>query len=459
MHYTASQVLNTFRFDVISLFFGAAFATTGILSLGVLLARRRFEALLFWLALFAILYGGRLWMQTGIVSLLASPSPYFVRFQAATNFLVPVPAFFFFQATGFLGRLGDYIAYTATLLQSILVVGALSGVSLPHLYFANNVIVIAALVLLLFQSFRTVSPARDLRIVRNGLLIFIAFALWNNVGSLLGFLPNLEKYGFAIFLVCLGYVAARHTFERDQQLNELQKELDIARRIQLSVLPKDFPRSRYFRIAAHYAPMRSVAGDLYDFQVLNEKQAGVLIADVSGHGVPAALIASMVKVASTSHRKESSSPSRFLSALNTTLCGNTQNQFVTAAFAYLDAEEGELRYAAAGHPPMLLLREGQTIKIEENGLMLALFPTAEYTQTSWKLRAGDRMVLYTDGIVEAMDANENEFGTERLSSLVCKTAHLTHAEAANHIMSSVKNWSVSQTDDLTVLVCDYMPGH
>src|SRR6202044_3540981 len=115
------------------------------------------------------------------------------------------------------------------------------------------------------------------------------------------------------------------------------------------------------------------AGDFYDFIVADEKQVGLLIADVSGHGVPAALIASMVKLAATAQRSNAGDPSGLLSGMNAALCGNTQNQFVTAAYVHLDAESRELRYSAAGHPPMLLLRGGEVQEVLQNGLILAAF--------------------------------------------------------------------------------------
>ena len=116
--------------------------------------------------------------------------------------------------------------------------------------------------------------------------------------------------------------------------------------------------------------MTAVAGDFYEFLSTGGPSAGLLVADVSGHGVPAALIASMVKMATTSQRQHAASPERLLAGVNEALCGSTQGQFVTAAYVYLDAERGELCYAAAGHPPMLLLRNGQVCSIEENGLVL-----------------------------------------------------------------------------------------
>jgi sigma-B regulation protein RsbU (phosphoserine phosphatase) len=287
-------------------------------------------------------------------------------------------------------------------------------------------------------------------------LIFGACALYGNISGAIGRYTKVEPYGFAVFLGCLGYVAARQTLERDSKLGQLQKELQVARRIQLSILPVEFPASASFRVAARYVPMTSVAGDFYEFLLGNDKQAGLLIADVSGHGVPAALIASMVKMAATSQRALVAEPAQLLAGMNAALIGNTQQQFVTAAYVYLDAEAGELRYSAAGHPPMLLLRRsGEVLDIEENGLILAAFSSSLYTTAVRRLEAGDRLLLYTDGITEASNARREEFGLERLRELLQKGAALATAEAAELILFTVREWAASQEDDLTVLVCDY----
>lgn len=131
---------------------------------------------------------------------------------------------------------------------------------------------------------------------------------------------------------------------------------------------------------------------------------------------------------------------------------------MTAAYVYLDAEAQELRYSAAGHPPMLLLRDGETCEIEENGLMLAAFNFATYTHATQPLRPGDRLLLYTDGIVEAADRTGEFFGTNALMAALHDTAILTPSEAADSIVASVRKWSAAQDDDWTVLICDYVPG-
>jgi len=201
--------------------------------------------------------------------------------------------------------------------------------------------------------------------------------------------------------------------------------------------------------------MTAVAGDFYDFLEGGEKRAGLLIADVSGHGIPAALIASMVKMAATAQRGSMDHPAQLLTGMNSALCGNTQGQFVTAAYVHLDAEARELRYAAAGHPSMLLLRDREVVEVAENGLLLAAVKSAVYTERSMALEPGDRLLLYTDGLLEAKDAKGKLFGEDALRRALARTGALGATAAAKEIMSEVQAWAVRQDDDLTLLLCDF----
>jgi phosphoserine phosphatase RsbU/P len=454
---SAAQVLAVLHRDEPYLFLGAAFATVGIVSAALCVVRKKFDALLVYFAVFAFLYGQRLWLQSGLLQLLVPHSPFFLDLRAAINFVVPIPAVLFFNAAGLVGRWGKVIAYAFAITGLLLALAAFIFGPLPLLYTINNTVVIIALVGLCAELMTRGAASRDFVIIRRGLFIFVAFALWDNIAGFSGRLSlRIEPLGFVAFLASLGYVAARRTIERDQQLGEIQKELEVARRIQQSILPAKFPDSASFRVAARYVPMTSVAGDFYDFIVADDRQAGLLIADVSGHGVPAALIASMVKLAASSQRPHAANPSNLLSGMNVALCGNTQNQFVTAAYVHLDSEAKQIRYSAAGHPPMLLLRGNQITRVEENGLMLAAFDFATYSTAALPLQQGDRLLLYTDGILEAANDSGEFFGQDALCAVLKQTAPLEASDAADRIISSVRQWAASQDDDLTLLVCDYV---
>ncbi len=452
---TASQVLRTFHHDELYLFLGAAFTTLGLMSAAFSFLQRKFDAMLFWLALFAILYGQRLWLQLGLLTMMVPPSAFFENLKVSSNYLVPIPGFFYFAAAGFLGRSGRKIAIALAAPFLCIFVGTFLFGPKQSFKWINSTIIILSLIALTIQSLRRKEFDSDFVIVRRGIVVFVAFALYDNISGFLGHFRNVEAIGFAFFLCTLGYVAAKRSLHRDHQFSEIQKELEIARRIQTSILPRAYPDSAHFTVAARYVPMTTVAGDFYDFLIADQTQAGLLIADVSGHGVPAALIASMVKLAATSQRANAADPATLLSGMNTVLHGNTQEQFVTAAYVYLDAASATLRYSAAAHPPMLLLRAGNVVELAENGLMLAAFSFATYSTAEYPLLPGDRLVLYTDGLLEAANATGEEFGPHRLSALLKDGARLNPQAAADHIISSLQTWSKSQNDDLTVLICDY----
>ena len=453
---TASQVLRTFHHDELYLFLGAAFTALGLVSVAFAFLSRKFDAMLFWLALFAILYGQRLWLQMELLTMMVPPSAFFEKLKISSNYLVPIPGFFYFAAAGFLGSYGRKIASALAVPFLCLFVGTFLIGPKDSFDLINNLIVILSLIALAVQSLMRKNSDRDFIIVRLGIVVFVLLALYDNITPALGYHhPKYEPIGFAFFLGTLGYVAAKRSLHRDHQFSEIQKELEIARRIQTSILPRAYPESAHFTVAARYVPMTAVAGDFYDFLVTDQTQAGLLIADVAGHGVPAALIASMVKLAATSQRTNAADPATLLSGMNTVLHGNTQEQFVTAAYVYLDAASATLRYSAAAHPPMLLLRGGSVVELAENGLMLAAFSFATYSTAEYPLEPGDRLVLYTDGLLEAANATGEEFGPHRLSALLKDGARLNPEAAADHIISSLQTWSKSQNDDLTILICDY----
>lgn len=455
--YTGAQVLRAFRDDVPVLFLGSAFVTVGVVSIGFCALRRRYDALLVWLGIFAALYGLRMWMQSDLGGESLQGSVVLERLRSAITYLIPIPAFNFFAAAGFLGG-GVKRGRSSLLVRAIfLFMFAVTLAVGPWRVFdgINAGIVTAVLWIMVARSLRKKEVDRDFKAVRIGMLSFVALALWDNISSRYWQLPRIEPYGFAILLASLGFVAARRTLERDVELGDIHRELELARRIQLSILPGAFPESADFRVAARYVPMASVAGDLYDFLLAGGRQAGLFIADVSGHGVPAALIASMVKMAAVSQRDHAAQPAQVLTEMNAALCGNTQGQFVTAAYVYLDAVARELRYAAAGHPAMLLLRSGAVTEIAENGLLLAAAPDATYSDIMLPLEAGDRLVLYTDGLIEARNEHGELFGEDRFNAALSATAGLTPDAAADKLIAAAQQWAKLQDDDLTVLVCDY----
>jgi len=228
-----------------------------------------------------------------------------------------------------------------------------------------------------------------------------------------------------------------------QQLHTIQKELETARQIQLSILPSEVPKLEGLDIAARYIPMTSVAGDFYDFIIVDEKHLGILVADVSGHGMPAALIASMLKIALAAEVPHAADPAQVLSGLNQALCGKFQHHYVTAAYLFLDMAKGTLTYAAAGHPPMLSWGTSSpgVRGIEENGLFLGKFPWATYSSVELPFSAGDWFLLYSDGIPETENHSEVEFGTERFRRFLATQQSTSANQFADCLLEEVSRWA------------------
>lgn len=243
------------------------------------------------------------------------------------------------------------------------------------------------------------------------------------------------------------------------QLLAIQKELALAREIQLSIVPKQIPRLQGLDIAARYSPMTSVAGDFYDFIPVDDKHLGVFIADVSGHGVPAALVASMLKIALASQSPSASDPARVLTGLNQALCGKFQGHYVTAAYMFVDLEKSTICYAGAAHPPMLLGNglPGSTREVMENGLFIGMFPHATYSSIEVPVAPGDRAVLCTDGIPETTNTAEEPFGQERLQQFMETCAAASSDQFCDEFLAELLRWSekppdAEQEDDITLVV-------
>jgi phosphoserine phosphatase RsbU/P len=243
-----------------------------------------------------------------------------------------------------------------------------------------------------------------------------------------------------------------------QQLFTIQKELETARQIQLSILPSEIPKIEGLDISARYVPMTSVAGDFYDFIVIDEKHIGILVADVSGHGMPAALIASMLKVALSAQETHAADPAQVLLGLNQSLCGKFDHHYVTAAYLFVDMQERTLTYAGAGHPPLLLW--GGSSKgvraVTENGIFLGRFPFATYSSVELPLEIGSRVLLYTDGISETTNPAGIEFGTDRFGQFLETEQSASADQFADRLLEELSRWSARGSaedldDDITMV--------
>jgi phosphoserine phosphatase RsbU/P len=472
------SVRSELRWEIAGVAIGFILLAIGLSAMALFIFRRRSRDLtLAYFSSFAILYAVRLLFWQGIIrSLFPARKVVFDRIDLVIDCFIPVTfTLFLLQIIEPRWKnvlrwvIAAQLAFGVTRLMSTLL-----HIGEHVMALGNNFFVIGActLVGVYYIYGRPVqSTSHEVKITFAGVAIFALFAIATNLQDLrvLPYHRNIEPIGFFIFVCCLGYVAVHRTLAKEERLLEINKELQIANQIQSSILPREVPRLAGLEIAARYLPMSAVAGDFYDFLVWDERHIGILVADVTGHGVPAALIASMLKVAFAGQTAQADDPAGVLAGLNRALCGKFEEHFVTAAYVFVDLEKFVLRYAGAGHPPLLVAsrgnahaRESGSREVEANGLMLGLFPEATYSSVEIQLDPGDRIVLYTDGILESMNAAREEFGKSRLKKFLDASAS-SASHLADALLVELRRWSATdlgraQDDDITLLVLDLLPS-
>lgn len=246
-------------------------------------------------------------------------------------------------------------------------------------------------------------------------------------------------------------------YEQEIKQRLLNQELDTARIIQQSFLPQLIPQHPNWDIGAFWRPMREVAGDFYDFYRLPDGRLGLVVADVSGKGVPAALFMALSVTVLRFAMSLGFSPREVMYRANQAILSDQKSHmFATAFVGYLDLDSSVLQYASAGHDPPLLFRSatGRCEYLEAPGVAIGLFPEAHYVEETVILGEGDVLVLYTDGITEVTDAYEEEFGEERLEELVIQNASRTAQELTDLIINAAATFAVLEraVDDETLVV-------
>ena len=455
--------------DLPGIAIGMVLLALGAAAAGVFCARRRArDRTLIYLSLYSILYATRLLARQPSIQLLVPlPASVWAHVDWIITCFVALPFGLFMRelVEGAVKRALTGILMAQAVFAVLGVVADLTGIGRGAAFVANNVLVIALLlgtfVVALWPQKRGASRA-EMRILIVGFIVLGAFVVHANlVGLHLAPGRDLEPLGVLFFLACLGIVTAQRVFSNEQRLSSIRRELEIAQQIQASILPTTVPRLLGLDVAARYLPMSEVAGDFYDFLDPDASRLGVLIADVSGHGVPAALIASMLKVALSAQRAHASDPARVLAGINQVLLGKFERHFATAGYAFVDAPARFVVYAGAAQPPLLWWRKelGSVEEIAENGLPLGQFSEASYHAARLEVSPGDRLLFYTDGIPEAEGPDRELFGSERLRGFLAAHASLGTEAVADALLAELARWtarsgSEDRTDDVTLVVLD-----
>lgn len=240
------------------------------------------------------------------------------------------------------------------------------------------------------------------------------------------------------------------------QVTSLRRERKISRDILMQSLPKTNPDVKNLQIQIYIQPMKDVGGDFYEYHSPNPFELGIVLCDVSGHGIPASLISAMGKVAFTTQKESIFSPKQVLEGMNRVLYGNCNPQYVTASYLYLNTSTKVWRFGRAGHPSAFLQRaNGEIIKVHPKGKIIGVFPEIQIDEVTYPVHPKDRILLLSDGVLECFDPKGNMFGEAGLVDFL-----KTNRELPNHLFKGkliqelesfshreIKDWD----DDLTFI--------
>jgi phosphoserine phosphatase RsbU/P len=443
-----------------------AMGGTAVIVYAVRLRHR--EKFLLWFGLFSILYGLVLMVRNSVFGLGFGPPQnfglYVERLIASSTIVPGLLLFEEFYGRGWRSSL-RWLIWSYCALAVAVISGIVRRSPLDWILFPGSALVIMVPLVLAMDYLTGYQPppVPNRRVLFAGLFAFFCtFSIDRVLQTQLGhWRVGIEPYGFLALVLCLSYVTAQRVLADDKRLLSLTDEMRAATRIQKAILPSQLPSLETVRIAVRYAPMTAVAGDLYDFPPAPLNCLAVFVGDVMGHGVPAALVASMVKVAVSRTCGHDSEPAMVIAGLNAILCAEARQQYATAVYLCLDTVNGVGRYSAAAHPPPLLWRRSkQSLEVlGETGLLLGVRPKEAYADSEFSFEVGDRLLLYTDGLLEAENAAGESFGDAALATFIKERQEFGAEQFVDLLLKEVLEWSSNgtrarQEDDITIVILD-----
>lgn len=450
------------RFDLIVLAGASFIASLGVAAIALYALRKRsadLSSLAF--AAFALLYAVRLATTTATMQVAVGPTrPWDYIGAGLTYTILPAGAWMgeTLLGAGWRGSL-RMVRIVATILAPVAIAGMFATGRPEWLMLVNNLLVVAMVAAVGAAVFRHTSDVSAMA-VRVGSVVAGFFILVENLRAmaLLPWPPRVEFVGIITFASSIAFAVADRFLRTEGRLAGVERELATAQRIQQAILPERIPDLQRFRLAVTYLPMTEVAGDFYDFLDAGGPHATVLVADVSGHGVPAALIASMVKVAAASHSGSAADPGALLSSISRTLEGQLGGQFLTAMCLRLDGEGRNILWSGAGHPPLLHwhAEERRLDSLSSDGILIGL-AASQYVSRSARVARGDRLLIYTDGVLEATNSTGAFFGDARFHEVIAEHAMKPGPELMRAIVDEMLRWSGREgafDDDVTLVVVE-----
>jgi serine phosphatase RsbU (regulator of sigma subunit) len=241
---------------------------------------------------------------------------------------------------------------------------------------------------------------------------------------------------------------------------QLKKELEIAKRIQQFIIPKDFSQIFYPIVSGHYHPIEDIGGDFFDCYPLPDDKYGFLIADVTGHGIPAALVMSMAKMIFSIYAPRFTSTRELFTSVNEQLNGlMLDTQYITSFFVIFDNKTKTIKYTNAGHTRALYYRSSskKVLALDTSGFFIGLSPESNYEEKTLPVEPSDRLLLYTDGITEIKNAQGEEFGENKLAKFMVQNVNITGDNFCNLLFEAIISYAPHENrlDDIAFLNIEF----
>ncbi len=392
----------------------------------------------------------------------------FFAFAMVSKLLDLVMIYFFYRyvriTLGFKGKLASWADKGIAILMAAQTLVTLSNIVYPLTFWvdanagyhatdvslAEDVYLLVTSLVTTILIIRSKSPHNQ----KAAALTFIFLPLFNYFTTP-GEFGNASNYGMILMSLTIMYCIIFN--EKSEKLVSTQTELDTAAAIQTSMVPSDPPAGEAFELHASMNTAKEVGGDFYDCFMIDSDRLCIIIADVSGKGMPAALFMMRGTTVIKDHALIRDSTSEILTAANARLCeNNDEEMFITAWIGILDTRTMTLQYTNAGHNYPVLLRKGKPCEpvAETHGLFLAGLDFTEYGQSELKLEPGDRLFLYTDGVTEAHDPTNAQYGESRMNEVLEKTRQAPGDQVLDSMLEDIKAFSreAPQFDDITMIV-------
>lgn len=447
---------------------GFIYIFLGIIALFIFIFRlKHMEGFIFHLALLNFFFGLNLIYNNPLVQLTELPAPEF--------WTIIIPLIQFFTPISFILFTKYFIGwgwkksilwlFIFSIVQGIFKLVSDYTITANDIYGNSNTIfgILVAMILLSNLLNPEMRKNKEVQFISAGLGIYLIAVVYDNMvyNQWLPKVISLDEPAYFIFNLCLIYIAFNRINQTEKEYLAVRQDLETARNIQSAILPDKMPTGDNFEVSSAYLPMALIGGDYYDYNWHNDNHIGIIIADVSGHGISAALIASMMKVSFNSIADSDINPSQVLQNMNAGLTGQLNNEFITAAYLGVDLNKKELTYSSAGHPPLIVFRriENSIEELKVAGIPIGVYDETEFKQTTIPLVKGDRLIMYTDGILEVFNPSGEIFGKNHFIDLIKETKNLLAEDVVDSLLASIHDWSgkkegESQEDDITLIVFD-----